>query len=129
MNSQAQQLYIRTQVNTASPGELTLMLFNGSIKYMKQALDGIRNKDYEAKNVNIKKSQDIIDELLITLDMKYEIAKNLSKLYLFIKEQLFEANAKLNVESLQVSIDLMSELRDAWAEALKSLKNTQKVQA
>lgn len=95
---------------------------------MKQALDGIRNKDYEAKNVNIKKSQDIIDELLITLDMKYEIAKNLSKLYLFIKEQLFEANAKLNVESLQVSIDLMSELRDAWAEALKSLKNTQKVQ-
>lgn len=128
MNSQAQQLYIRTQVNTASPGELTLMLFNGSIKYMKQALDGIRNKDYEAKNVNIKKSQDIIDELLITLDMKYEIAKNLSKLYLFIKEQLFEANAKLNVESLQVSIDLMSELRDAWAEALKSLKSTQKVQ-
>lgn len=129
MNSQAQQLYIRTQVNTASPGELTLMLFNGCIKYMKQALEGIERKDYASKNLNIKKSQDILDELLITLNMEYEISKNLSALYMFMKEKLFEVNVRLNKDSLQVCIDLLSELRDAWAEAVKSLKHAQKAQA
>ncbi|XOK61318.1 flagellar export chaperone FliS [Paenibacillus elgii] len=123
MNQQAQQLYLRTQVSTAAPGELTLLLYNGCIKFMKQAQEALVTKNYSEKNINIKKAQDIIDELMITLNMDYEISKNLKMLYVFIKEQLFEANFKLNMESLETSISLVTELRDTWVEALKSLKN------
>ncbi|KZE77888.1 flagellar protein FliS [Paenibacillus elgii] len=123
MNQQAQQLYLRTQVSTAAPGELTLLLFNGCIKFMKQAQEALVTKNYNEKNVNLKKAQDIIDELMITLNMDYEISKNLKMLYVFIKEQLFEANFKLSMECLETSISLVTELRDTWVEALKILKN------
>lgn len=127
MNSQAQNLYLKTQVNTASPGELTLMLYNGCLKFMKLAGEGIEKKNYELKNVYILKSQRILDELLITLDMKYEISHNLSDLYIFIKDKLVQANMKLDMESLQVSIELITELRDTWIEALKLVKSNAKV--
>jgi flagellar protein FliS len=126
MRAQAYNQYAQTQVNTVIPGELTLMLYNGCIKFMKQALVDLNNKKYEMKNINIKKSQDILDELLITLNHKYEISKNLTSLYIFIKEKLFEASIKLDVECLNVSIDLVTELRDTWAEALKMTKTSSK---
>jgi flagellar protein FliS len=127
MKALAHNQYIQTQVNTAIPGELTLMLYNGCLRFMKQAMLDMKNKEYEKKNVNLNKSQDILDELLITLNHNYEISTNLSALYVFIKEKLFEANIKLDVDSLQVSIDLVTELRDTWAEALKLTKQKSKV--
>jgi len=122
MNNQAQQVYLRTQATTASPGDLTLMLYNGCIKFMKQAHDAIEENNFEAKNINIKKAQDIIDELLITLNHGYPIAKNLEALYVYIKEQLQQANFKLQAESLTIAIELITELRDTWIEALKLVK-------
>lgn len=116
------QAYMNIQVQTASPGELTLMLYNGCLKFMKQALDAINNKDFISKNANIKRSIDIVDELLITLNPKYEISNNLSALYVFIKEKLIEANLRLDVNSLSVSIELITELRDTWVVALKTVK-------
>lgn len=127
MNTQAQNLYLQTQVKTASPGELTLMLYNGCIKFMKMGLESIQNQDYEMKNIYIQKSQNILDELLITLNMKYDISKKLSALYIFIKEKLTEANIKLDVESLQVGIELVTELRDTWVEVLRLIKTNAKV--
>ncbi|MDO3678814.1 flagellar export chaperone FliS [Paenibacillus ehimensis] len=129
IQQQGQETYLRMQVTTAAPWELTLMLYNGCIKFMKQALDGIQKSDYEAKNMNIKKAIRIIDELIATLDKKYEISKNLDALYVFMKDKLFEANVKLNVEALQVSIELMTDLRDTWVKAMKSLKSPAKVQS
>ncbi|KIL40655.1 flagellar biosynthesis protein FliS [Gordoniibacillus kamchatkensis] len=123
MNVNTHDIYLRTQVNTASPGELTLMLFNGAIKFMKQANESIQKKNYEAKHENIIRATDIFDELLITLNYKYDISKNLSALYIFIKDKLHEANMKLNLESLQVAIRLTTELRDTWAEAVKIVKS------
>ncbi|MFE5324107.1 flagellar export chaperone FliS [Paenibacillus sp. NPDC056579] len=122
MNNQAQQVYLRTQATTASPGDLTLMLYNGCIKFMKQALEAIQENNYQEKNTNIKKAQDIIDELLITLNHGYPISKNLAALYTYIKEQLQQANLKLHVESLSTAIELVTELRDTWVEALKLVK-------
>lgn len=122
MNMQSQELYIRTKVNTSSPGELTLMLYNGCIKFMKQALEGIKNQDYNTKNKFIQKSIDIVDELLITLNAEYDISRNLSALYLFIKEKLIEANTKAAPDILNTCIELITELRDTWSEALKIVK-------
>ncbi|MFC0212900.1 flagellar export chaperone FliS [Paenibacillus chartarius] len=122
MNPQAQNLYLRTQVNTATPGELTLMLYNGAVKFMKQAGEEMRKKNIEGKHMNIMRAMDIIDELRITLDYKYEISNNLSALYVFIQEKLLEANMKLDQEALQVAIRLTTELRDTWVELLKVVK-------
>lgn len=121
-NYQAQDVYLNMQVNTATPGELTLLLYNGCLKFMNLALEAIRQHNYEAKNINIKKSQNIIQELMITLDFKYDISKNLQSLYVYILEKLTEANVKLNENSLTEAIDLIKELRDTWAEAIKQLK-------
>jgi flagellar protein FliS len=125
--AQTQALYLKMQVNTASPGDLILMLYNGCIKFMKQGLEAIKRRDFEVKNENIKKAQDIIDELVIALNMKYDIAKQLASLYDFINRQLVEANVKLNEQSLEVAIDMITELRDTWAEANKMVKSQAKV--
>lgn len=128
MNQQAQLNYMKNQVTTASPGELTLMLYNGCIKFMKQALIDLEHNDFMAKNVSIKKAQNIIDELIITLKMEYEVSKSLKALYVFINEQLFNANVNKDTSSLHLGIELVTELRDTWAEALKVVKtNPQKV--
>ncbi|CAM3692624.1 flagellar export chaperone FliS [Cohnella lubricantis] len=128
MNGQAQQAYLQMQVKTASPGELTLMLYNGCIRFMKQAQHCIETRDYAGKNQYIQKAQNIIEELLITLDPQYEISANLADLYRFMQSQLVEANIRLQVDSLQSCINLMTELKDTWAEAVKLARANAPVQ-
>ncbi|MBO2944840.1 flagellar export chaperone FliS [Paenibacillus sp. F411] len=120
--NQALNTYFNTQVTTATPGELTLMLYNGCVKFLKLALKNMEAGDYEQKNNYLIKATNIIDELLITLDMKYEISQSLSSLYVYIKELIIKANVKSNHEPLLESIQLVTELRDTWNEALKVVK-------
>lgn len=127
MNNRAQNMYMNTQINTAHPGELTLMLYNGCLKFMKKAMENIESKNIEARHNNIQRTLDIIDELQITLNLNYEISHNLFSLYTFIKEKLAEANMSMNKESLEVCIDLVVQLRDTWAQALKQVKAGQQV--
>ena len=129
INHQAQETYLRMQVQTAAPWELTTLLFNGCIKFMKQAIDAIQRRDYESKNIYIKKSVDIIDELTITLNRQYDIAHQLASLYTYIKDQLFQANIKGQVELIQECVTLLTDLRDTWVQAMKSLHTTSKVNA
>lgn len=128
MNAQAQQTYLEMQVKTASPGELTLMLYNGCIRFMKQALHCIEIKDYAGKNQYIQKAQNIFDELLITLDPQYEISANLFDLYRFMQSQLNEANLKLRTDCIETCIRLMTELKDTWVEAVKMVRASTPVQ-
>lgn len=122
MNNQAQQVYMRTQVNTATPGELTLMLYNGCLRFLKQAQQAIEVGDFVGKNENIKRAQDILDEFLITLNPQYEISSSLKELYQYIKQQMLEANLYMKLESLTIAIDLVTELRNTWVEAIKITK-------
>lgn len=126
---QAQNHYMQTKVQTSSPGQLTLMLYNGCIKFIKLAVQCVEQKDYEGKHTNIVKAQNIIDELQSTLKMEYELSLQLSSLYIYINEKLFEFNVKQDVASAQVCLELVTELRDTWAEALKGLANGGQVQA
>ncbi|WP_127532079.1 flagellar export chaperone FliS [Paenibacillus kobensis] len=120
-----QEQYLLRQVQTASPGELTLMLYNGCIRFMKQAETAIKAKNAPVKHEYIIKAQNIIDELQVTLNSKYEISSNLDNLYSFMKSQLVRANISMDTAVLQNCIELMTELRDTWAEAIKQLKNGQ----
>lgn len=119
---QAANRYYETQIKTATPEELTMLLYNGCIRFLKQARICIESKDYEGKNTQITKAINIIDELQSTLDMKYEISSNLSALYDYFKERLIYASMQLNIDVLQEVIDLVIELRDTWHEVIKKVK-------
>ena len=110
--------YKEQSVTTATPEELTLMLYNGCIKFINLAEVYIEEKDYGKSNLNIQKAQDIIQELNITLNMDYEISQNLRQLYTFINEKLLDANIKKDKQALFDAKEIISELRDTWKEAM-----------
>ncbi|MGN7175977.1 flagellar export chaperone FliS [Cytobacillus sp. SAFR-174] len=113
------QSYQQNSVNTASPGELTLMLYNGCLKFIHLAKKGIEEKNIEMKNTNIQKAQTIIQELMVTLNMDMEVSQNMMSLYDFMNSRLMEANIK-NDASILVEVEgLVTEFRDTWKEVIQ----------
>ncbi|WP_260612350.1 flagellar export chaperone FliS [Paenibacillus popilliae] len=119
---QAMNRYYQTQIMTATPEELTLMLYNGCIRFLKQTEASMNNKNFSEKSTFISKALDILDELQVTLDMKYEISSQLSSLYEYFKERLTYASIHMNTDVLREVITMMEELRDTWQEAIKLVK-------
>lgn len=114
--------YKENSVLTASPQELTLMLYNGALKFIHQGKLFIEQKNIQGANEALKRAQDIISELNLTLDMNYEISKNLRALYIYIDEKLLQANIKKDVTYLDEPYAMITELRDTWKEAMKLAK-------
>lgn len=119
---QAVNRYYETQIKTATPEELTLMLYNSCIRFLKQAYNSVENRDYQSKNSYVTKAINIIDELHATLNMDYDISKSLASLYEYFKQRLVYASMRLDLEVFQEIIDLVTELRDTWHEAIKTVK-------
>lgn len=112
-------LYKGTKVNTASPAELTLMLYEGAIKFCNISLLGFEQKDYEKVSNNIIKVQNIITELRATLDFKYPTAKDFDAVYEYISGLLVQANIKKDTELLNQALDQIRDMRDLWKEIMK----------
>lgn len=125
---QQHQAYKNNAVNTASPGELTLMLYNGCLKFIKQAKKNIEEKNIELKNTNIQKAQKIISEFMLTLDPKAEITKEMMPMYDYINHRLMEANIQNDVSSLDEAYGLVEEFRDTWKEVVKQTRQQQYAQ-
>lgn len=119
MAYQQYQTYQNNSVNTATPGELTLMLYNGSLKFIKQAKKAIENGDHEKKNQMIQKTQDIIRELMVTLDREAAITKQIMPLYDFAYHALTQANIKNDLEQLDQAYTIMEDFRNTWKEVIK----------
>lgn len=117
------QQYQQNSVNTASPQELTLMLYNGLVKFLKMSAQGIEDKEIEKAHNYIIRSQDIIVEFMSTLDMQYDVSKNLMALYDYMNKRLIEANMKKDKSILEEIIGLAEDLRDTWVQAMKIVKN------
>lgn len=113
------QQYENQSVMTASPGELTLMLYNGCIKFVKIGIQFIEEQEIERAHNAILRAQAIIDELEITLDMQHEISGSIQKLYDYMGRRLIEANISKDIEILKEVEGLMVELRDTWMEVIK----------
>lgn len=113
------QSYQQNSVNTASPGELTLMLYNGCLKFINLAKKAIEEKNIEMKNTNIQKAQSIIQELMVTLNMDIEVSKNMMSLYDFMNRRLMEANIKNDASILDEVEGLVTEFRDTWKEVIQ----------
>lgn len=109
---------------TATPEELTLMLYNGAIKFVNIAKLSIEDKNIKKAHEALIRAQDIITELNATLNMDYEISKNLRSLYEFMLDQLVDANIKKEIEPLDEVLELLTELRDTWKEVIVKVKKT-----
>ena len=118
----AAEAYKRQQVLTATPEALTLMLYNGSLRFMKEGLEAIEKKDYEQVNKSLQKAQNIIAELKTTLNMDYEISRQLLPLYNYAYDKLVEGNMKSSPAAVEEAKGIMTELRDAWAQAMKKAR-------
>ncbi|ETT87858.1 flagellar protein [Viridibacillus arenosi FSL R5-213] len=115
----AHQAYKQNSVTTASPGELTLMLYNGCIKFLHKGKLAIGSKDVEAKNTNLLKAQAIISELMSTLNMDIEISKQMLNLYEYMNRRLVEANIQNDVAIIDEVEGYVVEFRDTWKEVIR----------
>ncbi len=109
--------YKQTEINTANQGTLIVMLYDGAIKFLNIARDCMASpKTYDKANENILKAQDIITELMLSLNMdeKNEISQNLFSLYMYFKKRLLEANIQKNGEIIDEVVRFLKELREAW---------------
>ncbi len=118
----AAEAYKRQQVLTATPEALTLMLYNGALRFMTEGREAIEKKDYEEANNSLQKAQNIITEFRVTLNMEYEIAHQLLPLYNYVYDRLVEANMKSDLAQLDEAKNIITELRDAWAQAMKKAR-------
>lgn len=109
-------VYQETAVSTQNQGRLIVMLYEGAIRHLTQAIEDLNQKDYEAKAKNIQKASDIIIELNTVLDLENggQIAQNLRMLYNFMLRQLTEASLEKDTRKIQEVIDLLKELNQSW---------------
>ncbi|WP_461201893.1 flagellar export chaperone FliS [Anoxybacillus sp. TBDG-1] len=122
------QSYQTNAVQTASPGELTLMLYNGCLKFIAQAKKAIEDKDIESRNVNLLKAQKIIQELMVTLNMEYEVAKPMMTMYDYMYRRLVEANIKSDMSILEEVEGYVKEFRDTWKQVIQIHRQRQYAQ-
>ena len=115
----AYKAYNNSKILTASPAELTLMLYEGAIKFCNIAIMGIEEKDIEKAHVNITKVEMIITEFQATLDHKYEVAKDFDNVYSYLQERLKEANFKKDKEILEEVLTHLRTMRDTWKEVMR----------
>ena len=110
--------YANNKIMTASPAELTLMLYEGAIKFCNIALIGIEQNDIEKSHNNIIKVEKIIDEFRATLNPKYEVSKDFDNVYAYLKQRLIEANMKKDPEILEEVLKHLRTMRDTWKEVM-----------
>jgi flagellar protein FliS len=113
------QSYQQNAINTASPGELTLMLYNGCLKFIHIAKTAIAEKNIEIKNTNIQKAQKIIQELMVTLNPELEVSKSMMPLYDYVYRRLVEANIKSDVAILEEVEEFVTDFRDTWKQVIQ----------
>lgn len=110
--------YKTTEIATANQGKLIVMLYDGALRFLRIAIDNMNPRSYDMVNTNIIKAQDIVTELMLSLNMEEggEIAANLLNLYAYIKKRLLEANIAKDNAGLNEVIKLLEQLRGAWEE-------------
>lgn len=118
-NTQMANAYKTQQVMTASPEQLTLLLYNGALRFLNESILAMEQGNIQkAHNANMR-VQNIVREFVITLDMNYEISKNFAQLYEYTEYCLIQGNIKRDVKQLQEAKNVLEELRDAWTGAMK----------
>jgi len=118
LNSPYEQ-YIRAQFTTATPGKLLLMAYDGAIRFAKVAAEKMKEGKLDEQSANIRKCQNIIAELMSSLnpEVNRQLADSLFALYSYLFDKLTRANISDDSQALDEVIAILTELRAAWAEA------------
>ena len=119
-NAEGYNAYLRSKVMTATPAELTLMLYEGAIKFVNKAIMSIEKDDVMGAHNNLMKTQRIIEELRASLDHKYPVAKEFDTVYEYILRRLVEANTKKDKDILEEVLEHLRTMRDTWKEVMKN---------
>ncbi|MCP1143755.1 flagellar export chaperone FliS [Lysinibacillus endophyticus] len=121
----AYNAYKQNSVTTASPGELTLMLYNGCLKFLVKGKEAIVDNNIQEKNTNIQKAQAIIKELMVTLNTDQDVAKQMLSLYDYMNRRLIEANIKNDISMIDEVIELTTDFRDTWKQVIQITRQQQ----
>lgn len=119
MQMNAALTYQNNKINTATPAELTLMLYEGMIKFCNIAILGIEERDMSKANLNIIKVERIITHLRATLDFKYPVAKEFDNVYDYLYSRLITANIRKDKSVLEEVLEHIRGMRDTWKEIMR----------
>ena len=118
----AAEAYKQQQLMNAPPEQLTLMLYNGCLRFIEDGIIAIKDKNFEDANTALQKAQRIISEFRVTLNMDYEISHQLLPLYNYVYDRLVEGNIRSKTEPVEEARGIMTELRDAWVGAMRKAR-------
>lgn len=125
-NTHGYTAYANNRIMTASPAELTLMLYEGAIKFCNIAIAAIEKRDIEKAHVNIVKVENIITEFQSTLNHKYPVAEDFDNVYRYLQERLLEANLKKDKDILEEVLGHLRVMRDTWKEVMQKANTDSK---
>ena len=114
--------YNNSKILTASPAELTLMLYDGAIKFANIAVMGMEQNDIQKAHNNLIRVQRIIEEFRNTLDRKYPVAEDFDRIYVYLLKRLYEANVKKDKEIMEEVLTHLRSMRDTWIQVMKANK-------
>ena len=118
--------YNNSKIMTASPAQLTLMLYEGAIKFCNIAIVAIENNDIVKAHTNIRKVENIISEFRATLNFKYPVAKEFENVYVYLYDRLVQANIHKDKEILEEVLGHLRTMRDTWKEVMVLAKRNEK---
>ncbi|WP_339205342.1 flagellar export chaperone FliS [Paenibacillus sp. FSL K6-3182] len=119
MQLQQRNKYLQNTVQTATPGQLLIMLYDGAIRFCRQGIEAIREQRYSDANTSLLRVQDIVSEFVITIDRSNPISENLLHLYEYFNMRLIEANMKKDVEPVEEVLSHLIDLKETWIQAAK----------
>ncbi len=125
--SSGYEAYQKNRILTATPADLTLMLYEGAIKFCNIAIVACEKNEIQKAHDNIRKTDRVIEEFQITLNRKYKVAEDFDNVYKYIRERLTEANIKKDPEILEDVLKHLRTMRDTWKEVMRLTANGTKV--
>ena len=115
--------YNNSKIQTATPAELTMLLYEGAIKFTNIAIVAMEKNDVQKAHDNIMKTEKIIEEFQATLDHKYPVAKDFEAVYSYLLKRLFDANIRKDPEILEEVLRHLRTMRDTWKEVMAKTAN------
>lgn len=119
LNKNRYAAYANNKIMTASKGELTLMLYDGAIKFCNKAIAAIDGRNIEEAHVNIVKVENIIEEFQATLNYKYPVAKDFNNVYQYLQDRLRQANLRKDKKILEEVLKHLRTMRDTWKDVMQ----------
>lgn len=118
--------YQDSKILTASSAELTLMLYDGIIKFTNIGITAIENREFQKANTNILKAERIVDHLSATLNDKYPVSNDFLNIYNCIMQALIQGNMRKDVAELERALEYSRMIRDTWKEVMKIAEKEKK---